>query len=245
MKKRLLQSILCSIAFIMSLTVLAQQKTVTGRVSDDGNKLLAGVTVALKGKPSATTTTNENGDFKLSALAGDILVFSFVGYEITETKVGSRNKIDVRLNSTISNLNEVVVVGYGTQRKKDVTGSVVTIKTENLPQTANTSINNLLQGRAAGLNLSLQSAQPGGRLNVNIRGGGTPLYVIDGVPLFNNRAVEPAIVSFGSTVETGFSGGIDRDPLSTLNPSDVESVDILKDACEKSGVKTGVAVEAP
>ena len=125
----------------------------------------------------------------------------------------------------------MVVVGYGTQQKKDITGSVVSIKTDNLPQTANTSINNLLQGRAAGLNLDLRSAQPGGRLNVNIRGSANPpLYVIDGVPIFNNRAAEPAIVSFGSAVETGFNGGIDRDPLSNLNPSDIESITVLKDA---------------
>ena len=159
------------------------------------------------------------------------MVFSFVGYEGAETRVRSENTLDIKLKVNTAVENEVVVVGYGTQQKKDITGSVVSIKTANLPQTANTSINNLLQGRAAGLNLDLRSAQPGGRLNVNIRGSANPpLYVIDGVPIFNTTQAEPAIVSFGSAVETGFNGGVDRDPLSNLNPSDIESVDVLKDA---------------
>ena len=134
------------------------------------------------------------------------------------------------MTTTMSDLNEVVVVGYGTLQKKDITGSIVSLKTDIIPKSANVSINNVLQGRAAGLNLNLVSAQPGGRLNVSIRGGGTPLYVIDGVPLFNYRSADPAIVSFGSAVETGFNGGVDRDPLSSMNPSDIESVDVLKDA---------------
>ena len=191
---------------------------------------LRGVTVTIKGK-TTTTSTNENGVFSISAAKGDSLLFTSVGYSDLIERVGNSGTINVMLRATSLNLNEVVVVGYGTQRKKDITGAVVNIKTANLPQTANTSINNLLQGRAAGLNLDLRSAQPGGRLNVNIRGSeNSPLYVIDGVPLFNNNAAEPAIVSFGSTVETGFNGGVDRDPLSTLNPSDIESVDVLKDA---------------
>ena len=99
------------------------------------------------------------------------LVFSSVGFGDLGRKGGRRqcNKYNYG-QLLLSNLNEVVVVGYGTQQKKDITGSMVTIKTANLPQTANTSINNLLQGQAAGLNLDLRSAQPGGRLNVNIRG---------------------------------------------------------------------------
>ena len=158
------------------------------------------------------------------------MVFTSVGIQAKNPKSVRGDNSDVKLTVNTIVGNEVIVVGYGTQRVKDLTGSVVSVKPDNISKSANVSINNLLQGRAAGLNLNLVSAQPGGRLNVSIRGGGTPLYVIDGVPLFNNRAAEPAIVSFGSAVETGFNGGIDRDPLSNLNPSDIESVDILKDA---------------
>lgn len=218
------------LALTLSTNILGQQKMILGKVGDAANAPLAGVTVTIKGK-TTTTFTNENGVFSISAAKGDSLLFTSVGYSDLIERVGNSGTINVMLKATSLNLNEVVVVGYGTQRKKDITGAVVNIKTANLPQTANTSINNLLQGRAAGLNLDLRSAQPGGRLNVNIRGSeNSPLYVIDGVPLFNNNAAEPAIVSFGSTVETGFNGGIDRDPLSTLNPSDIESVDVLKDA---------------
>jgi TonB-linked SusC/RagA family outer membrane protein len=231
MKKRLCHLALAAIAFMISMGAAAQQKTISGKVLDAGSQPLAGVTISVKNKPNTATITSPTGDFSISANPGDVLIFTSVGFGQYEEKVGSRNTINVKLSTQVTSMDEVVVVGYGTQQRKDITGSVVSVSTKNLPQVANTSINNLLQGRAAGLNLDLRSAQPGGRLNVNIRGAGAPpLYVIDGVPLFNNQSAEPAIVSFGSTVETGFNGGIDRDPLSTLNPSDIETIDVLKDA---------------
>jgi len=218
-------------ALVTCLSTLAQQRKITGKVVDADLRPLQGVTVSVRDKSNSAVITNDNGAFSISAAGGDILVFTSVGYGIHEERIGAGNTFNITLTATANSLNEVVVVGYGTQRKKDITGSTVNIKTENLPKTANTSINDLLQGRAAGLNLDLRSAQPGGRLNVNIRGGeNPPLYVIDGVPLFNNTAAEPSIVTVSSSTEVGFSGGIDRDPLSSLNPSDIESVDVLKDA---------------
>lgn len=229
MKKRLRHLALITMALTISIGVMAQQKTITGKVVGADGRPLSGVTVTVKGK-TATTTTNENGDFNIDAAAGDVLVFTSAEYNRYEASVGSGNTIDVSLQSLISEMEEVVMVGYGSQKRKDVSSSIVSLKTDLIPKSANTSINNVIQGRAAGVNLDLRSAQPGGRLNVSIRGRGTPLYVIDGVPLFNNASAEPAIVSFGSAVETGFNGGVDRDPLSNINPSDIESVDILKDA---------------
>jgi TonB-linked SusC/RagA family outer membrane protein len=229
MKKRLRQASLIAIALMLSVGLLAQQKTITGKVRDEGSQPLPGVTLSVKVKTTATTT-NENGDFTISAESGDLLVFSSVGFGTYEERVRTANTINVSMTTSLTDLNEVVVVGYGTLQKKEITGSIVSLKTDNIPKSANVSVNNLLQGRAAGLNLNLVSAQPGGRLTVSIRGGGTPLYVIDGVPLFNYRSAEPGIVSFGSAVETGFNGGVDRDPLSSINPSDIESVDVLKDA---------------
>jgi TonB-linked SusC/RagA family outer membrane protein len=229
MIQRLRQVALVLLAIMISLGALAQQKTVTGRVLDAGSKPLQGVTVSVKGKTTATST-NENGDYSINATQGDVLVFSSVGFGEFEERVRTSNTLNVTMSTSLTDLNEVVVVGYGTLQKKEITGSIVSLKTDNIPKSANVSVNNLLQGRAAGLNLNLVSAQPGGRLNVSIRGGGTPLYVIDGVPLFNYRSSEPSIVSFGSAVETGFNGGVDRDPLTSLNPSDIESVDVLKDA---------------
>jgi TonB-dependent starch-binding outer membrane protein SusC len=242
MKKRLRHMALIAIALIAGLGARAQEKTTQGKVSDASNHPLAGVTVMVKGGHAATTT-DENGAFSIKANAGDVLVFSSVGFGDLEQKLGSGRSVSIILRVSSSNLNEVVVVGYGTQNRKDVTGSTVTIKTDNLPKVANTSINDVLQGQAAGLNVALNSAQPGGSLTVNIRGGlnpsnglpgstgsPAPLYVVDGVPLFNNSASEPAIISGGASNEVGFSGGINRDPLNGINPSDIESIDVLKDA---------------
>lgn len=215
--------------FLLSASVFAQQRTISGRVTNAENRPLPLATVSVKGK-STSVTTNENGVFSIEAATGDVLVISSAEYKAEELPVGESNTVNANLTSIVTEIEEVVMVGYGTQRRKDVSASIVSLKTDIIPKSANTSINNVLQGRAAGLNLDLRSAQPGGRLNVSIRGRGTPLYVIDGVPLFNNVSAEPAIVSFGSAVETGFNGGIDRDPLANLNPSDIESVDILKDA---------------
>jgi TonB-linked SusC/RagA family outer membrane protein len=228
--------LLFSFILFFSVSGLAQTKTITGRVTGENNQTLAGVTVKVKGKTNSAVT-NESGVFTIAASTGDVLVFTSVGYGVEEAKVGSGNSLDVALIINTIVGDEVIVVGYGTQRVRDLTGSIASIKTNNLPKTANTSINNLLQGRAAGLNLDVRSAQPGGRLNVNVRGAldrngqpAPPLYIIDGVPIFNSTQAEPAIISFGSAVETGFNGGIDRDPLSNMNPSDVESVTVLKDA---------------
>ncbi|HTJ13460.1 MAG TPA: SusC/RagA family TonB-linked outer membrane protein [Dinghuibacter sp.] len=224
MKKRLL--VLMAI-LLWCLRMQAQERTTSGQVTDANNHALAGVTVTVKGR-NVGTSTNENGNFTLKTAPGDVLVFTSIGYTALEQK--ATGNMSVTLQSLTASLGDVVVVGYGTQRQKEITGSTVAIKAENLPKTASTSINNLLQGQAAGLNVDQRTAQPGGGLNINIRGQGYPLYVIDGVPLFNNQAAEPAITSGGSSNELGFSGGIDRDPLENINPNDIESIEILKDA---------------
>lgn len=214
------------------LTVSAQ-KTVTGKVLDESGAALPGVNILLKGTTTGTVT-DADGKYTLSVSEDraneGVLLFSFIGYISHEEVIGTRSVIDTSLKPDMVALSEVVVVGYGTTEQKDITGSVVSLATKGLPQAANSSINGQLQGRVAGLNIGLQSAQPGGRLNVNIRGQGTPLYVIDGVPIFNTRAPEPNINSYSNAAELGFSGGIDRDPLNSINPSDIESVTVLKDA---------------
>lgn len=229
MKMKRLHSLTVYLLSLLISTHLFAQQQVRGTLQSSSGDPLTGATVSVKGT-DRSVITNSRGEFSINAAIGSTLMATHVGYSPLELRVSSGAPLNLTLKDAAGSLNEVVVVGYGTQRRKEITGSVVSVNTKNLPQVANTSINNLLQGRAAGLNLNLVSAQPGGRLNVSIRGGGTPLYVIDGVPLFNNRAAEPAIVSFGSAVETGFNGGVDRDPLSNINPSDVETVDVLKDA---------------
>ncbi|ETZ19215.1 hypothetical protein N824_10765 [Pedobacter sp. V48] len=208
-------------------TTKAIQNVITGTVlsADDGLPMPS-VSVKLLNSTKAAATDNQ-GKFTIEAIIGQTLRFSYLGFESQDYVIRNTAPIKISMKTAENALSEVAVVGYGTQRKRDVTGSVVSISTKDLPQVANVSINNLLQGRAAGLNLNQRSAQPGGGLSVNIRGGSAaPLYVIDGVPLFNNRAPEPSI----DQKDIGFAGGVDRDPLSSINPSDIESIDVLKDA---------------
>jgi TonB-linked SusC/RagA family outer membrane protein len=216
--------------FLFSLfsSFIFAQRTVTGQVTS-GDTALAGVTVQVKGT-QATTQTDADGKFSISASPNATLVFSFVGYGIVEEKLGNRTFLPVQLQSTSQQLGEVVVVGYGTQRKRDITGAVSTVKAADLNQTNAVSIDNLLQGRAAGLNVATNTAQPGGAVNINIRGAisprgdNSPLYVIDGLPITTNASTEL------NSVTGNFRGGFSRSPLDNINPNDIESVDILKDA---------------
>jgi TonB-linked SusC/RagA family outer membrane protein len=224
--------LLTLISLLCCFVDINAQQQISGKVTSSlDDEPLIGVTVSIKGT-SRGTITNTNGIYTIPASPSDTLVFSSIEYETLLETVGNRSEIDVRLIPSIKMLSEVVVIGYGTVRKIDVTGSVSSIKTEDLPITATTSIDNLLQGRAAGLNLTSRTAQPGGGLNINIRGeisprgNNSPLYVIDGVPIIDNRTAEPSI----NDDALGYYGGIDRSPLNSINPSDIESVDILKDA---------------
>nr|WP_293835894.1 TonB-dependent receptor [uncultured Arsenicibacter sp.] len=219
MKKLLLSSWLLTLFF--ALPLLAQDISISGRVtsSDDGAGL-PGVSVQIKGS-SRGTTTDANGNYKFNVPAGARLVFSYIGFTPQEVVISNRTALNVVLQASASELNEVVVTGYGNSaRRADVTGAVaaVTGKTiENLPMQ---SVDRALQGRAAGVQVTALSGQPGGALNVRIRGvgsinaGNNPLYVIDGVQ-----------VSDG-----GLSGQASSNVLTSLNPNDIESIDILKDA---------------
>ncbi len=224
--------LLVFIQLFFSVAAFAQQRTITGTVSAASGEKLPGVSVMVKGTTNGVST-NANGVFTLKINSADAtLIFSSLGYTTQEVAIGARTNVNVQLTENNKALNEVVVLGYGTSSKKDVTGSVVTVKTSDLPQTAQTSINNILQGQAAGLNLETRSAQPGGGLNITIRGSlspnasNAPLYIIDGVPISANASAVPAI----NDKDIGFYGGVDQDPLASINPSDIETVTVLKDA---------------
>ncbi len=216
------------------LTVSAQ-KTVSGKVVDESSGVLPGVNILLKGTTTGTVT-GADGTYSLSipdAQNEGILLFSFIGFAEQEIAIGNQSVVNVTLLPDIQTLSEVVVVGYGTLKREDISGSVSSVQTKDLPKVANTSIDQLLQGRVPGLNMAQRSAQPGGGLNINIRGAispqgaNSPLYVIDGVPIFNNSSPEQNLTGGG---QLGYGGGVDRNPLNSINPSDIESIDILKDA---------------
>ena len=154
---------------------------------------------------------------------------NYVGYQSREIYATTSN-IQIALSENTSNLNDVVVVGYGTQRRKDVTGSVASVPKENLNQVSS-SFDNLLQGAVAGVTVTQSSAQPGSTASIRIRGGNSlsfgndPLYVIDGFIYYNDNSLTNLSPAAGTAVT-----GTSTNALSTINPSDIESIDVLKDA---------------
>jgi TonB-dependent starch-binding outer membrane protein SusC len=208
-------------AFDASATRTAMQ--VSGTVTDAGGGGLPGVSVLVKGTTTGTITDGD-GKYSLSVPDGKtVLVFSSVGFKSQEIVVGTQTSINVILSEGDA-LQEVVVVGYGTQRKVDLTGAVSSISSKDLNGKPATSMDQLMSGRSSGVQISNRSGDPGAPIEVRIRGVGTvgvnqPLWVIDGVPV---------VLTSNATVNTAsFSEG---NPLAGINPADIESMDILKDA---------------
>lgn len=187
-------------------------RTITGTVTDPGGETLPGVNILIKGVKTGTVT-DARGKFTLEIPDENVvLVFSFVGYRQLEIPVANRNSFDLVMEVDTKALGEIVVTGYGTQRKKDLTGAITTIRTEDLLSVPAANIGEAMQGRAAGVTV-VNEGLPGGKQRVRIRGFGTinnsdPLYVIDGVPT--------------------------KQSLNTINPNDIESIQILKDASAAS-----------
>jgi iron complex outermembrane receptor protein len=209
--------------------IWAQTRTVTGKVtsSDDGSPI-PGVNVQVKGT-STGTVTDANGAFTILASDNSVLVFSFVGYATQEVPVGAQSTINVVLQPDITALAEVVVIGYGEIKKGDVTGSLVSVKSEDFNRGLIASPEQLIQGKAAGVQVLTNSGEPGAGISVRIRGtssvrnGNNPLFVVDGIPLSGDE-VSPGGADVGRGTQTP------RNPLNFLNPSDIQSIDVLKDA---------------
>lgn len=191
---------------------------VAGSVTDEAGAPLAGVNILEKGTTNGTVT-DANGNYRLNVSSSTaILVFSFIGTETKEVAVGGQSEISVSLAGSDETLAEVVVIGYGTQKKSDVTGAISSLKTENFNQGVVTNPGQLLQGKVSGVNVTTASGEPGATQNVIIRGIGSlrsgtqPLYVVDGFLLDNTTQ------------------GVATNPLNFLNPNDIESMEVLKDA---------------
>jgi len=232
MKKLLLIWVIiaCSMTSIM-----AQTRQVTGKItsSEDGSAL-PGVSVSSKGSTKGTTS-NADGSYVISIADGASLVFSFVGFNSQTVTVGNRSVIDVKLTVDNTQLSEVVVVGYGTKKRQEFTGSASTIKAASIAERPVQSFSQGLTGQAAGVNIT----QPNGLLNnppvIRVRGlsslslSSFPLVVIDGIPISTDN------VSANSTT---------NNPLADINPSDIESIDVLKDAASAAiyGSRAGAGV---
>jgi len=219
LKKALsLRGILTALLLVFAVVRLqAQERLVTGTVTDASTgESLPGTSVKIKGT-SQGTTTSLDGEYKLEVSADDVLVFSFIGYKKQEFEVGARSVIDVQLQEDIAQLGEVVVVGYGQQEEKDVTGVVSTVKEESFNRGQIASPERLITGKIAGVDVTPGNTRAGGG-GITIRGRGSieaqaqPLIVVDGVPINND----------------GSSGT--RNANNFINPADIESVTVLKDA---------------
>lgn len=201
---------------VFSATVNAQI-TVSGTVSD-GSGPIPGVNIIVKGTKTSTVS-NFDGTYTLQSVpANGTLVFSFIGYKPHEVSVNNKTKIDALLEENLNDLKEVVVIGYGTSKRADLTGAISSISSAAVAQSVSTTIDQVLQGRAAGVQIQQNSGTPGGSSSVRIRGissitgSNEPIYVIDGVIIDGN------------------SGSLNVNPLAGINPNDIASIDILKDA---------------
>ncbi|GAO29462.1 TonB-dependent receptor [Geofilum rubicundum JCM 15548] len=200
-------------------SLYAQEREVSGTVIDSQGVPVPGVNIVIKASPSVGVISDMDGQYQISVPdENTVLVFSFIGFQVEEIPVSGRSVIDVTMREDMMGLDEVVVVGYGVQKRSDVTGSMVSVGEEELNVRPVSNALEALQGRAAGVDIT-SNERPGEIGNITIRGmrsmvqnssgdyiGNTPLYVVDGIPLMSSSAIE------------------------TLNPRDIESIDILKDA---------------
>lgn len=209
-----------ALSFLTIVSVLAQSKTITGRVtSSEEPEGVPGASVVVKGTTQGTVT-DLDGSYSISVPAdANVLVFSFVGYLTKEVNIGSSTTINVQLDPDVKLLSEIVVTGYGTQERRDITGSVASINNTAIENLVAPSFDSQLAGRAAGVSVTVPNGILGSRPIIRIRGvnslsgGADPLIVIDGVPV----------------VDSDRSGSVAANPLGNINPADIESYEVLKD----------------
>lgn len=223
------------ILLLTSSAVVAQTK-VSGLVKDQAGMAIPGINVVLVGSKTSTTT-GFDGKYSIVAPENGVLTFSFIGFASQTIQIAGKTVVDVVLKENSQNLMEVVVVGYGTQKRGDINGAISSVKADDIKDLKVVSFDQMLQGKAAGVSVSSNSGQPGSNVSVKIRGvsslTGTnePLYVIDGVPI-SGDARNSSTSGVSATGNSNFAnaGNITLSPLSAINPNDIESIDILKDA---------------
>lgn len=222
-----LLSAICCLLFCNGLSAQNNTKTIRGVVTSTSGESLPGASIAVKGNASIITKAAQDGSFSLTVPGGKyVLVVSYSGYVTREIADDGISVFDIRLTENPAELSTVVVIGYGTARKSDLTGSVASVKADELKAVPVTSLDQALQGRAAGVQVTQNSGKPGAETSIRIRGtssinaGNEPLYVIDGM----------LVSSDGGDLSAGGTRGPRLSPLSSINPGDIESIEILKDA---------------
>ncbi len=225
MKNSLLKKPLLILMLLIGSVSYGQ--SVKGVVSDaDGS--LPGVSITIQGTTTGVQT-DFDGNYTISANQGDVLVYNYLGYKTEQRTVGSEAVINVTMTQDATELDEIVVIGYGSTTVKDATGSVTSVKSEDFNKGVISSPEQLIQGKTAGVQISSTSGAPGAGVNIRIRGSNSvrsnnnPLFVVDGIPLSGG-----ATTAGGNVI--GLGGNPAKNPLSFLNPNDIESISILKDA---------------
>ena len=227
------KSALIVLCWLLCVSAAISQQTVKGVVSDSNGEPMIGATVIIKGT-QAGTATGVNGEYSISVKNADaVLEFKFLGY-LTQTKTaGNLTNINVVMTEDVKGLDEIVLIGYGSAKRSDLTGSVSSVKIDKLQSGAITSPDAMIQGKAAGVYVNATSGAPGSAINVRIRGtatlnaGSEPLYVVDGI------VMETAMEDVGSTMTGGTNSSSTQETqngLTSINPQDIASIEILKDA---------------
>jgi TonB-linked SusC/RagA family outer membrane protein len=222
MKNKFRLLLLMAVFTLLHVSSYAQNKVVKGTITDASGLPIPGANVNIKGSKTGISS-DIDGKYIISASPGQTLVFSFLGFKTIEQKVGNASSYNVSLESENSTLNEVVIIGYGTQKKKLTTGALSSIKTESFSERPISRVDQGLIGQMAGVRVIQTTGMPGESFSINIRGAGSitagnePLYVVDGFPINTE----------GSNSNGNFSNG---SPLDNMNPNDVASIEVLKDA---------------
>jgi TonB-dependent starch-binding outer membrane protein SusC len=218
------QFVLAFMLVIGAASAVLAQRNITGSVTDQGKEPLIGATVLVAGT-SVGTVTDVNGEFSLSVPAGQTsLLVSYTGYTTLKVELTAASRYDIMLETDVVALSDIVVVGYGTASRKELTGSVAKVSGEAISRLPVTGLDQALQGQAAGVQVTSASGTPGASVSVRVRGpssisaGNQPLYVVDGIP-----------INTGSYSQIGV-GGQQVNALADLNPADIESIEVLKDA---------------
>jgi len=230
--KKTLQYSLLILAFLTGGVAYGQKGTFSGQVKDDEGKVISGATIKTQ-NGGDSTTTDASGKFVLQLTEGRVgIVASALGYEVDEFFVNIKKDVnttrDIQLVKQTKSVGDVVIIGYGTSTKRELTGSVSSLKGAEIRDMPSQSFEAAIQGKAAGVQITTGSGVAGSGTLVRVRGvasisaAGDPLYVVDGIPISQNYFVN------------GNNGGFNNNPLATLNPEDIESIDILKDAAATS-----------